>query len=185
MQKRSDCENFVDLVYFALKFWKRVNYSHFYRAVHGGSHGSRASCYLTSRLSCFIPVGNLRRDTNVHIHPSCIVGYVQSLSASSSEGQHRPSTRWYTDLPPWTWGRQRRRCPGPGNQSADSSVSISQLQHPTALGASCRTWLVSCSSFKVLWECWGPISHRAVKINLAILLVTHNEFSYISKVILA
>jgi hypothetical protein len=30
VQKGSDCEIFADLVYFALKFPKRVNYSHFY-----------------------------------------------------------------------------------------------------------------------------------------------------------
>jgi hypothetical protein len=29
MQKRSDCEIFANLVYFVLKFSKRVNYSHF------------------------------------------------------------------------------------------------------------------------------------------------------------
>jgi hypothetical protein len=30
MQKRSDCEIFSDLIYFALKFPKRVNYSYFH-----------------------------------------------------------------------------------------------------------------------------------------------------------
>jgi hypothetical protein len=30
MQKESDCEIFADLVYFALKFQKRVNCSHFH-----------------------------------------------------------------------------------------------------------------------------------------------------------
>jgi hypothetical protein len=31
VQKGLDCEIFADLVYFALKFLKRVNYSHFYK----------------------------------------------------------------------------------------------------------------------------------------------------------
>jgi hypothetical protein len=31
MQKWSNCEIFVDLIYFALKFSKRVNYSHFHK----------------------------------------------------------------------------------------------------------------------------------------------------------
>jgi hypothetical protein len=31
MQKGSDCEIFTDSIYFVLKFWRRVNYSHFYQ----------------------------------------------------------------------------------------------------------------------------------------------------------
>jgi hypothetical protein len=38
MQKGSDCEIFTDLVYFALKFPKRVNCSHFYSSAPMGFH---------------------------------------------------------------------------------------------------------------------------------------------------
>jgi hypothetical protein len=30
MQKGSDCENFLDPIYFVLKFLKRINYSYFH-----------------------------------------------------------------------------------------------------------------------------------------------------------
>jgi hypothetical protein len=44
MQKGSDCEIFPDLVYFMLKFPKRVNYSYFHQSRRGGDRRGCRIC---------------------------------------------------------------------------------------------------------------------------------------------
>jgi hypothetical protein len=50
MQKGSDCEIFIDLVYFALKFPKRVNCSHFYDARDQCRPCALSSATIAARL---------------------------------------------------------------------------------------------------------------------------------------